>query len=229
MSLVNHFYGPGGMTGLVAVAALFLLPGVVSAQNPPQFSVTPATGAPEFFSYIDGSKNPELIDDNTIYAAVARSLAERNPARCGPQGNSSGARGFPVSPPCIAGLDGVDMDKAVQLANEYLQKKRSSSEGPTAEVCGARLAEFSGMDVAEFGAFLDEMQKSSNDEEAAFFRRRARELLDDDDYDNLMAYAESYRTRTVKSVVDQRKMMEMSGMTPAFLVQQWCSRIPGQP
>ena len=44
---------------------------VVSAQEQPVFTVTPNANLPEFVTIIDGSKNPELIDDNTIYNAFA--------------------------------------------------------------------------------------------------------------------------------------------------------------
>jgi hypothetical protein len=59
------------MTLLIAVLLLFVAPALASAQaRPPEFSVPPASE----WVHIDGSKNPELIPEWSVWQAAFRSF-----------------------------------------------------------------------------------------------------------------------------------------------------------
>lgn len=213
--------------------ALLVTHNVAFAQDEPepQLTVTPNPNLPDFVTMIDGSKTPELIPDNLVYGSFARNQVSSNSPNCLPVADrpAQSAPSFSTITTCSRPLNGLDMDKVVQLAKEYqLRSSNNVAEIPV-DMCVTRKTELSNMSISAFAAYMEDSQAAIVADEAAFFVKRAHELFSDQEYETLMKYIDRVKGRTHQSVIDQEKMLKTTGLTPAFIIQQMCSHYPNPP
>ncbi len=171
---------------------------------------------PQLTRFVIGAANPELISDAAVFTALAGLLKQCE---------------YGINSQFCLQIDGVDMNKALRLAQEYSALVDEQSAARHAVFCATQRARrVPYLSAAEFGLELSGYMDESSRLEAVIFVTKGTEILGIEGMQNLMRFANGdFRNSLQEGKLDYVAMAENSHLAPEQLLEQFCviSDAPG--
>ena len=173
-----------------------------------------------FMVILDGASNPELISEEALFVSLSGLLEGTDPDSCS---DETQLQQVSATPPCLT-IEGVDMSKAAQLAEEFNAHIVGVEHSHVTEFC--ELHNGRGVPYLSREEFAGEMALflgSKSIEVSNFFLERGGVLLGQESLHKLVDWADNYLRKSIQEQkIDFAVFLEVNNLSPEQFSESFC-------